>query len=200
MVQNKAKTRNVCKTEDGKETCEERCECSKGGGSGSSSGDKKCVSTAWLTKNNLMDGVLKSMGETTVLCPTHLPGLPCASPGHLLRVCSADNKNCRLKTYRELCEVEETSVCTSALMQVSRLRHSVSWRSAREELPDGTTVELTSMSHNGGKVDKFASRITDIAIRYNIGYIADWFQSAVIRIGDYEYPKCIKFWQPSNST
>ncbi|KAI0558490.1 hypothetical protein FGB62_207g07 [Gracilaria domingensis] len=56
-----------------------------------------CVETAWLKKNGFAHGILKERGVSKVWC---IPGLPCATEGHLLAECDAHGA-CELVPYSQ---------------------------------------------------------------------------------------------------
>lgn len=83
--------------------------------------EEVCVSTAWLVDNGLEEHTIHFGGVASVLC---IPGLPCATFGHLLRYCEPFG-GCKLVTYDEVCK--RRLDCTQTKTAVSQLSHTFDW-------------------------------------------------------------------------
>lgn len=132
-----------------------------------------CVSTTWLEQEGLSDAAIRNFESAPVLC---IPGLPCATPGHLLRECKSGEKSCTLITYQEQCR--QRSDCISSTMPVSRLRNTFDWSvyQAIGSSPD-STIHLTSISANpssGPLSFSFTlARVADALVRNGLGVLCD---------------------------
>ena len=113
-----------------------------------------CISTKWLRRNGYGHGILRSGGSTRVLC---LPGLPCGTPGHVLRHCQGSN--CVLRTYSEICD--SRADCTETELEVSQLRHDFDW-----SVLSAGTLTMTSVS-----MHPHAKFISTSRIIAHLGYI-----------------------------
>lgn len=107
----------------------------------SSRGKAAYISTAWLEKYHLENAIIKSIAFAKVLC---VPGLPCGTPGHLLRRCEYGIAGCRLLTYREACSNDLD--CAESAMEVSQLSHTYDWSTFHTSSSEDTIYELTSVS------------------------------------------------------
>lgn len=108
-----------------------------------------CVSTAWLRVNSLTHATIRHAGASPVLC---IPGLPCGTPGHLLRSTSG-----KLLSFREVCRTR--SDCIESAMEVSQLRHDMDW--SKYQTDDGLFT-LTSLSAHPDALPWSSSRIIAI--------------------------------------
>lgn len=105
------------------------------------SGDANpCISTAWIRPQSLEHATIRRAGVARVLC---IPGLPCGTPGHLLRECRNGIHRCDLITYREVCA--QFGVCITSTAPVSQLSHTFGWASFRV-VSKLSVLELTSLS------------------------------------------------------
>lgn len=100
-----------------------------------------CISTAWLKERNLEHAAIRHADDANVMC---IPGLPCGTPGHILRECSSGRGKCKLVTYREACEGRPD--CIESTVAVSQLNNAFDWSSYRSSTVEGVTLELTSLS------------------------------------------------------
>lgn len=90
-------------------------------------------------------------------CPT-LPGLPCRTAGHILRECTNRTGDCRLVTYREVCE--RRNDCVASTAAVSQLSHTLDWSQfifAGDV--EGSRLEFTSLSAHALSFPTSPSRI-----------------------------------------
>lgn len=131
-----------------------------------------CVETEWLKKNGLSHGILRERGMSRVLC---IQGLPCATEGHLLRLCDK-HESCELVTYSQIC-AEGRADCIVTSREVSRLSHAVDWSSVRAQLEFGKSLKLTSLSEyvNGPRyyVSHGIAIIADKMNSYGYGRLCD---------------------------
>ena len=118
----------------------------KSGSSKPSSSPVPCVSTAWLRDNGVADAAIRHSGAARVLC---ISGLPCGTPGHLLR-----NSNSKLVSYREICE--HRADCVESVMPVSQLSHAFDWSQFTDS--EGL-LSLTSLSAHSHSTPLSPSRI-----------------------------------------
>jgi len=103
-------------------------------------------------------------GVAKVFC---VPGLPCATFGHLLRECTG-SRECKLVTYLEVCE--RRSDCIESTTAVSQLSHTFDWSQFRVDGNAGaTTLVLTSLSAHPNSGRTSTSRV--------IASVADHFNS-----------------------
>lgn len=133
---------------------------------------KKCVSTAFLRQNNLLHMALNHGEHANVLC---IPGLPCATSGHLVRSCTTDH-SCRLVTYREICDNRVD--CIESRMPVSQLSHKYDWSQFRS-ISDSVVLSLTSLSVNPDSASAFyysswtIAAVADMLIKNGLGIVCD---------------------------
>ncbi len=133
---------------------------------------KKCVSTAFLRKHNLLDEAIVHGGSAKVLC---IPGLPCGTSGHLIRKCNFQGL-CDLVSYKEVCENRVD--CVESRMQVSQLSHKYDW-SKFQIKSDDTTFSLTSLSVDPESRSTYFSFsrcvaiMTDFMIQYGMSSVCD---------------------------
>lgn len=101
-----------------------------------------CIATSWLRKRGLQHAAIRHGGVANVLC---IPGtsLPCGTPGHILRECTRERRECKFLTYREVCE--RRLDCINSATAVSQLSHTFEW-SQFKAVAEGTSLELTSLS------------------------------------------------------
>ncbi len=133
-----------------------------------------CVSTSWLARQGLSQHVIYNGGQAHVIC---IPGLPCGTSGHLLRVCRAGRASCTLVSYASLCK--ERDDCSNSEMSVSQLSHSYDWSVFRISSPSSdSSIELTSLSQNHGANEfspsNVVARITaDLLNRNGYGHVCN---------------------------
>lgn len=110
--------------------------------------------------------LLHSTGTADVLC-INIGGLPCGTPGHLLRVASTG----ALKTYAEICTVRE---CVSNKAAVSQLSHRHDWSIFQEN-----GLELTALSAHPDSTSystsRLVARFADSLNRIGLGFISNMF-------------------------
>lgn len=171
-----------------------RCECtgsSKGTSNFGSIGSNNetffadCVETAWLKKNGLAHGILKERGVSRVLC---IPGLPCATEGHLLRECD-EHGICELVPYSKVCR-ENNLGCVVTFQPVSRLSHSVDWSSVRiRHHKPGKSLHLTSVSQHVSGPLYYVSRGIAVVASYlgshGYGRICDSVLLAILWVEEF---------------
>jgi len=123
-----------------------------------------CISTSWLRERGLNHAAIHHGGVAKVFC---VPGLPCATFGHLLRECTG-SRECKLVTYLEVCE--RRSDCIESTTAVSQLSHTFDWSQFRVDGNAGaTTLVLTSLSAHPNSGRTSTSRV--------IASVADHFNS-----------------------
>lgn len=129
--------------------------------------DPPCVSTEWIKNENLSKHVLRNGKQSKVLC---IPGLPCATRGHVLRQCNS-RKQCDLRTYQEVCEKRYD--CTESTILVSQLSHSFDWSVYRSG-----NLQLTSLSMNSPagmySISRCVAQAAEIMIRNEMGSICNF--------------------------
>ncbi len=127
--------------------------------------EAKCVSTKWLEDNGMSPGILRKGPVSKVIC---IPGLPCATPGHLLRRC--EQQSCSLVTYKEVCD--NRSDCTESAMEVSQLSHQFDWSNVRSG-----ELALTSLSAHPNStalsISRLIAHIADQLNKKNLGFVTD---------------------------
>ncbi len=132
-----------------------------------------CVSTSWLARQGLSQQVIHNGGHAPVIC---IPGLPCGTHGHLLRVCNAERTSCKLVSYADVRKQRDD--CSISVMPVSQLSHSYDWSLFRTTWPSSDdTIELTSLSQNRGarefSLSNVVARITDLLNRNGYGHVCN---------------------------
>lgn len=131
----------------------------------SSNKGAECISTEWLNRNNLHTATIrKDSSVAQVLC---IPGLPCGTPGHILR-----DELRRLVTYRQVCE--QRLDCVRSKMKVSKITHAMDWSKFKSS--DGK-FELTSLSAHPNSTSWSPSRIianlADLLNKSGLGTVND---------------------------
>lgn len=132
-------------------------------------GAPPCIETRWLRAQVLEHAVLRHAGPAQVLCP---PGLPCGTPGHLLRECNG--AECILTSYRNACA--RRGDCVSSVTQVSQLSHAHDW--SEYSIPhSSSSLSLTSLSaHPEAKqysTSMLVARATDALNRHGLGRVSN---------------------------
>ncbi|CAN8068835.1 unnamed protein product [Agarophyton chilense] len=142
-----------------------------------------CVETAWLKQHGFSHGILHERCSSSVLC---IPGLPCATAGHLLRECDAVTISCNLRTYEHICEQRDD--CMYRCAEVSRLSNSVDWSVVRSAGPNGSSISLTSLSVHpyGGRlsVSYGVAYVADLLNTHGFGHICDFVVLSMLGIGE----------------
>lgn len=153
-----------------------------------------CISTAWLRDQGLEHAAIRHAGVANVLCIT---GLPCASPGHLLRECAGENGRCQLVTYREVCE--KRGGCIKSATAVSQLNHKFAWDSFRTD-SKSTSLQLTSLSAHPFSSPMSPSRLLantgDYLNRLGMGWICNEvarLSAHFYRFSRYDFPGQFEF-------
>ena len=147
--------------------------------------DEPCVSTEWLKVNGFESAALFHASSQSVLCVT---GMPCGTPGHMLRACDKHTQNCRLVTYKEHCAA--TKLCTRAVMPVSQLSHAFDWSVVRAESAYNTLF-LTSVSahpesSNRLSISRAIALVADKMNALGYGHLCDAVVT-LVRAGKYGY-------------
>lgn len=141
------------------------------GSTATSSSSAKCVSTNFLLKHGLSHAAIRHFGDSDVLC---IPGLPCASPGHLLRQCTTASGSCELISYQQVCR--QRNDCTASRMPVSQVKHSSDWSKFRI-ISDHSSLTLTSLSahHEASATSpsRIIANVTDFANQAGFGFFSD---------------------------
>lgn len=126
---------------------------------------EKCVSTKWVQDNGYGDAILRRGSFASVLC---IPGLPCATAGHVVRSC--EGGNCRLRTYKQVCETR--SDCVESAMEVSQLSHQFDWSVVKSG-----DLRLTSLSMNANSsvfsISRTIAHLTDWLNSNGLGFVSD---------------------------
>lgn len=153
-----------------------------------------CVSTQWVKEQGLSRYSVHHEGQANVIC---IPGLPCGTSGHLLRVCDSERISCELVSYSDLCK--HIKICTSSVMPVSQLSHAYDWSSFRISLISfGITAELTSLSQHDRSskfsISSLIAHITDYVNQKGYGRVCD----AVARITQ-SIPKVLNLFSKTSS-
>ncbi|KAI0557777.1 hypothetical protein FGB62_262g03 [Gracilaria domingensis] len=121
-----------------------------------------CVEMTWLKKHGHSDGILREREASRVVC---IPGLPCGTPGHLLRHCRRGSPlSCQLRTYGDICTGRGD--CKYRFTNVSRLRNQYDWSAVKRIEGNGESLQLTSVS-----VSPDSRRFST---SYAIAHVADW--------------------------
>lgn len=140
---------------------------STGAGSNSTQTAGVCVETEWLINNGHERGIYRRYGKALTYC---IEGLPCGTPGHLLRRCN-NNEECRLVSYKEVCD-EVDFDCLMKSVEVSRLRHSYDWSSVNVH-----NLELTSVSQYPTakllSISRFIATVGNTLNRQRLGVVVD---------------------------
>ena len=119
------------------------------------SAKSSCISTAWIESNGLSHGIMQRGPVSRVLC---IPDFPCGTPGHAIRECNRGKSECKLKTYRDVCE--QRGDCIASYLAVSQLMSSFDWSVVSRSACDlSGNLYLTSVSMNENASDYSFPRI-----------------------------------------
>ena len=129
-----------------------------------------CVSTKFLVSHGLHGKAIRHFGSASVIC---IPGLPCGTPGHLLRECN--EQVCKLVSYEQVCE--RRSDCVRTKMGVSQLKHSHDWSNYQVRTKH-TTISLTSLSADASATSSIApsrilAKLIDTMNHVGLGKLSD---------------------------
>ena len=132
----------------------------------------QCISSQFLFERGLEHSAIRHHGVADVLC---IPGLPCGTPGHLLRECSrTSDVSCRLVSYDRVCR--DRKDCIQSRMPVSQLKHSHDWSVYRVN-SGSTSLSLTSLSADPeGSLfapSYIVAKIADTLNAVGLGFICD---------------------------
>jgi len=128
---------------------------------------KPCIATQWLAERGLMSRALRhSTGTAEVLC-INSSGLPCGTPGHLLR----ESRTGLLRSYAEICSVKD---CISTSVAVSQLSHQYDWSIFGEN-----GLQLTALSAHPDSTtyspSRIVARLADNLNEMGLGLISNFF-------------------------
>lgn len=125
-----------------------------------------CISTQWIENNDMSHGILKRGGLSSVLCPT---GLPCGTPGHLLRECNG--VTCDLVTYAEVCRI--SGDCIESVEHVSQLSNQLDWSKFKVGQLSLTSLSVNPMSSKNS-LSRFIAKVTDFMNGNGLGTLSDF--------------------------
>ncbi len=121
-----------------------------------------CVATSWLRHHRLTNAFIRHTGTSPVLC---IPGLPCATAGHLLRECGSDTqKSCQLLSYLEVCLQHPQLGCVSSIMPVSQLSHTFDWSWVQVSIGSANSATSTGHQKDNQHPLQFTLTLTSLSI------------------------------------
>jgi len=170
----KCKVHEDCKAKgDSCDITDGYCEQCVAAASKASSDACYCISTQWLKARNLLHARIRptaiAITIAPVLCIPGIGGLPCGTPGHLLR-----DQSGKLVSYRQVCATR--SDCIESVMEVSQLSHSYDWSphnfgnfrlTSLSAHPLSSTTSLFSAS-------RIIAHVTDLLNRAGLGFISNF--------------------------